>query len=104
MEETNPLVTTTSSASCPPLFTINSLVTNVNIAPNGTIATRLDVKVAAGAWFEYLTQKPAGTAGRSKTIRQVVTRVPFALTQSSRDPVRNTSKILVAQDLDLTDG
>ena len=99
---TNPVVTTTSSASCPPLLTINSSVTNVNIAPSGTIAIRLDANVAAGAWFEYLILKPAGTAGRSRTVSQVVKRVPFALTQSMRDPVRDRSKNLVTQDLDLT--
>lgn len=98
---TNPVVTTTSSASCPPLLTINSSVTNVNTAPSGTIAIRLEVKVAAGAWFEYLILNPAGTAGSSRTISQAVECIPFALIQSLQDPVRTTSNIPVTQDLDL---
>ena len=70
------------------------------MAPSGTIATRLSVKVAVGVWFEYLIMKPVGTAGRSRVTSQVAKGVSFALTQSLLDLIRNTSKSLVTQDLD----
>lgn len=68
-------------------------MSNVNIAPSGTIATMLDVIVAAGVCFGWLITKPAGT----------VRGAPFAPIQSLLDLVRNTSKSFVTLDLDSTE-
>lgn len=72
------------------------------MAPSGTIATRLNVKVTAGIWFVYLITKPAGTIGRSRIISQLVKGAPFALAQSLLELVRDTSKSLTTQDPDST--
>ena len=100
---TDPVVTTISSASCPPLLTINSSVSMVSVAPNGTIATKFNVKMATGVRSKYLTAKPAGTAGSSRIISQIAKGAAFALTPSLLIIVRNTSKSLVTQDLDSTE-